>query len=487
MLQLIRQILGENGDFAALCPDYEHRDEQIEMAVSVADSLMQKHHLLVEAGTGVGKTVAYLVPAVLFASGNKPVIISTHTIALQSQLVTKDIPLIKSVLKDYPFNSVLMKGRSNYLCLNELDHASASLLYQGDKPFDDVKKWASETTSGDVQDMPLIFSDWYEICCNPDTCRRQECKYYSERCFYYGMRRKAEKADIVVVNHSLFFSDLGMKMSDAKSAVLPDYSAVIFDEAHHLEDVASDIFGIEFSNYRVTSLLNRLKKRKEIAVSNGEYQLIETANKILFESFSRINKQDYFFDELYETVDKISVEEAAADLIQMLDSLNTQLQGQDTKDNKELKERLDGYRRMLLRMRDELSDLFFTVQPNYFRWAEQPANSKFVNCCLHFSPVNVSEIMQNFLWKSPEPVVCTSATLSNSGTFSYIKGRLGISECEEHIMGSPFDYKHQALIYVPDDLEIPSEKREYADALAEKIKELIIAAKRQSLFTLYFL
>ena len=278
MLDEIRKLLGPDGAFARLCAGYEHRGEQIEMAAAVADALLHKEHLLVAAGTGVGKTVAYLAPAVIHATDGKPVVVSTHTINLQAQLVNKDIPLMESVMEDHPFKAVLMKGRSNFLCLQELDHASATVIYQGDRDFERLRKWADKTETGDVGELDFRFRDWSEVCCNPDTCRHQECPYYNERCFYYGMRRAAEKADIIVANHSLFFSDLGLRMVDPRSSILPDYGAVIFDEAHHLEDVASGTFGIEFSNYRVPSLLNRLKKRRDIAISAGELQFIESVN-----------------------------------------------------------------------------------------------------------------------------------------------------------------------------------------------------------------
>ena len=489
MFDEIRKLLGLDGRFAELCSGYEYREEQLEMASAVADALLHKEHLLVEAGTGVGKTVAYLAPAILHALDGKPVIISTHTINLQGQLINKDIPLMQGVMDDHPFNAVLMKGRSNFLCLRELDHASSSLLYQGDSDFKQLLEWASKTKTGDISEMDFVFPDWYEVCCNPDTCRHYECPYIGERCFYFEMRRRAEAADIVVVNHSLFLSDLGIRMTDPRSAILPDYGAVIFDEAHHLEDIASDTFGIEFSNFRIPSLLNRIKKRRDIDVSRGELQYIEAMNNQIFDVFNRVRKQEFFFDEMHESGDGDlrHVEETATELIVLLDGLNTQLLNQDTEGNQELKDRLDGYKRMLGRIRGELSDLFFGKQPNYFRWCEKPSGTKFESCYLHFTPISVADVLRDALWGSIEPIICTSATLSNSGTFCYLKGRLGLSECNEMILGSPFDFKSQALLYVPDDLEFPSEKYEYADSVASRIKEILLAANGRAfmLFTSY--
>ncbi len=301
------------------------------------------------------------------------------------------------------------------------------------------------------------------------------------------MRRAAESADIIVANHSLFFSDLGLRMVDPRSSILPDYGAVIFDEAHHLEDVATGTFGIEFSNYRIPSLLNRLRKRRDIAISAGELQFIESVNNQLFDTFALIRKQEFFFDELYETQDKRRVEDVAKELITVLGGLNTQLLDQDTEGNPELKDRLDGYRRMLGRMRDELGDLFFADQPNYFRWAEKMVGSKFARCYLHFTPISVGGMLRDTLWANTESIICTSATLSNSGTFCYVKGRLGVPDSNELILGSPFDFKSQVMLYVPDDLDVPSEKPEYADAVAARIKELLLATKGRAfmLFTSY--
>lgn len=487
MLEEIRRLLGPDGRFAALCPGYEYREEQVRMAEGCADALTRKQHLLVEAGTGVGKTVAYLIPAVLYSERGKPVVVSTHTINLQGQLVDKDIPLIRSVLEDHPFSAVLMKGRSNFLCLTELDHASSSLVYQADPLFERLREWAGETETGDVGELDFSFPDWAEVCCNPDTCKRQECVYHTDGCFYYRMRRNAEAADIVVVNHSLFFSDLGLRRQDPRTAILPDYSAVVFDEAHHLEDVAGSVFGVEFSNYRVPSLLNRIRKRRDIAISHGELQYIESASNILFDAFRQAHKQEFFFEELYEEVGRGSIEDAARELQTLLDGLNTQLLEQDTEGNEELKDRLDGYRRMLGRMRDELGEMFFGDHPNYFRWCEKQTGSRFANCYLHLSPISVADLLRESLWEPVDTVICTSATLSNSGTFCYTSGRLGAPEREEMILGSPFDFKSQALIYVPDDLDFPSERDEYADAVADRIDDILRATEGRAfvLFTSY--
>ncbi|MGQ9764589.1 MAG: ATP-dependent DNA helicase [Armatimonadota bacterium] len=482
------KLIGQGGRFSRLCPGYEFRPQQLEMARAVVEALTHGSHLLVEAGTGVGKTVAYLTPCVLHALSNvKPVVISTHTINLQGQLVDKDIPLMQSVMDWYPFKAVLMKGRANFLCLQELDYASSLVVYQGDELFERLKRWARQTETGDIAELDFKFPDWQEVCSSQDTCRRQECPYYSDRCFYYKMRRRAESADIIVVNHSLFLTDLGLRAIDSKNAIIPDYCAVVFDEAHHMEDVASDTFGIEFSNYRITSFLNRLRKRRDIAVTQGEYQLIQTTNDELFEMLSGVAKQEFFLQELYGVVDRAVVEQMVTDLIIQLDSLNTQLSAQQADADKELKERLQGYRNILMRMRDELNSIFFGLYPGYFTWIEKPPAQKLVICVLHYTPVRVADLLREILWDRVGSVICTSATLSNSGTFSYFSSRVGFPEGMELILGSPFDYQSQALLYVPEDLGDPSDTPEYADSLSERIRDILLASDGRAfvLFTSY--
>lgn len=468
----IEEILGPGGEFSRRYDQYEFRPQQLAMASSVAEAIEARRHCIIEAGTGVGKTVSYLAPAVMHSLQGKPVIISTHTINLQGQLINKDIPMMREVMQDTPFEAVLIKGRSNFLCLNELDHAHADITLEGDPLFERLQEWALETETGDVAELDFAFPNWSEVCSNQDTCRHNECPYIN-KCFYYRMRRLAAEADIIVVNHALFFSDLGIRLQDPKSAILPEYDVVIFDEAHHLEDVATKVFGIEISNYRINTLINRIKKRSDIAVSRGELQLIETVNSELFDEFGRIGRQEYFVDEVLEPEKKKVVEDSAKELIHLLNSLNTQLSEQEIEGKPELKDRIDGYRRIMTRIKDDLNDYFFQRQPNYFRWCKKPSAGKFVNCCLHLTPVDIATLLPEALWDRTNTAILTSATLSNSGGFSYIKGRLGLENCREEILGSPFDFKSQTLLYVPSDLPDPSEKFEYADQIVERIKEIV--------------
>ena len=487
MNEWVESIIGEDGEFSRICDGYEHRPEQIEMAHAVAEALEKSRHCLIEAGTGVGKTVAYLTPAIKHSLKGKPVVISTHTINLQEQLIGKDIPMMREAMPDTPFKAILVKGRSNYLCKWELDQARGDITFHGDPVFQKLIEWSETTDGGDVSELGFTFPGWGEVCSNQDTCRHQQC-YYFNNCFYYKMRQRAAEADIIVANHSLFFADLGIRTSDPKAAILPDYSAVIFDEAHHLEDVASKVFGCEFSNYRVQSILNRIKKRRDIAVTASELDVVQHANKVMFNAFQDVHRSEFFIDEALSEAKRADVKQSAEELRTLIDGLNRQLADQDTDGQEELKGRIDGFRRILGRIKDDLENLFFKEFDNYFKWCDRPQGGKFVNCCLHLTPIDVSAAFRDSIWSRLESVVLTSATLSNSGGFNYIRGRLGAPDgAIEKVLGSPFNYKEQALIYVPKDLDFPSEKWEYTEAVTSRIEEIVTLSGGRAflLFTSY--
>lgn len=483
----IEEIIGEGGALASCYEGYEYRPEQMEMAQAIADALENSRHCLVEAGTGVGKTVAYLTPAILHSLRGSPVIISTHTINLQEQLIGKDIPLMQEAMPDTPFKAMLIKGRGNYLCKWELEQASGDVILYGDPLFERVQKWAKSTKTGDVSELDFVFPNWSDICSNSDTCRHQQC-FYHKTCHYYGMRLHAAESDILVVNHALFFTDLALRATDPTGAILPDYDTVIFDEAHHLEDAASKVFGIELSNFRIQSILNKIKRRKDIAVTTSELDYIDSANKQLFTLFQDVPKSEYFFKESLSERQRESVLESSKELGSLIDGLNHELSEQDTDENEDLKARIDGFRRTLGKIKDDIDNLFFREHDNYFKWCDKPTGGRFVNCCLHLTPIDVAKAMEGMLWKRMRSIIMTSATLSNSGGFSYIKSRLGVpDDADQLVLGSPFDFMEQALLYVPKDFDFPSERTEYADAVADRIEELVTISGGRAflLFTSY--
>src|ERR1041385_1079438 len=255
----MQSIFGPDGLIAKAHPEYEHRPGQIDMAEAVLRAFEQKHHLIVEAGTGTGKTLAYLVPAIAAACGSGArIVISTGTKNLQEQLMDKDIPFLQEKLPAR-FCAAVMKGRNNYACLQRIKRAESTPFLEGLEQidqFDEVFRWVTQTETGDraeLSNLPENLPFWRHIDARSDTCLGQKCPDF-DPCFITRMRQRAIDADIIVVNHHLFFADLALR-NGAYGAVLPDYAAVILDEAHQIEDVASEYFGSQVSNYQLDDLL----------------------------------------------------------------------------------------------------------------------------------------------------------------------------------------------------------------------------------------
>src|SRR5437762_1411236 len=255
----MKSIFGPDGLIAKTHPEYEHRPGQIAMAEAVLRAFEEKRHLIVEAGTGTGKTLAYLVPAIAAACGSGArIVISTGTKNLQEQLMDKDIPFLQETLPA-KFRAAVMKGRGNYACLHRIKRAESMPFLEGLEQidqFDEVFHWVTRTETGDraeLSNLPENLPFWRHIDARSDTCLGQKCPDF-DPCFITRMRQRALDADIVVVNHHLFFADLALR-NGAYGAVLPDYAAVILDEAHQIEDVASEYFGVQTSNYQINDLL----------------------------------------------------------------------------------------------------------------------------------------------------------------------------------------------------------------------------------------
>src|SRR3712207_3198337 len=259
----MEEIFGRGGLIARSHPDYEYRPGQIEMAGAVLRAFEERRHLVVEAGTGSGKTLAYLVPAIAAAtSRGTRVVISTGTKNLQEQLMEKDIPFLQRVLPR-KFTAAYMKGRSNYACLQRIKRAEDAPILDGLEDvdyFEEVRRWARESPTGDraeLTELPEALSFWRHIDARSDTCLGQKCAEY-DPCFITRMRQRATDADIVIVNHHLFFADLALRGGEF-GQVIPDYSAVIFDEAHQVEDVAAEYFGAQVSNFQLEDMLRDLQ------------------------------------------------------------------------------------------------------------------------------------------------------------------------------------------------------------------------------------
>ena len=479
--ETLEDFFGPAGPLAAALDAYETRPEQVEVASAIERAMQEGKPCLAEAGTGVGKTMAYLIPAVRAALAGKRTVISTHTINLQNQLIQKDIPLVLSLFPGAAeqVDAVLMKGRGNYLCKQSLDNAKSDLFLMSDPQFARVKRWAARgDCTGDLADLPFSFSAWNEITSTAETCRGKECFYYSD-CHYYQMRFAASESKLIVVNHALFLADLAMRLEDPNSGVLPAYDHVVFDEAHHLEDVATKTFGIEFNSRRLVNLAERIKHLRGLDIDKTRLDTLEDLNGAFFQPFYQPNKSEFYFDDVLQEESREAAERYARDTCNSIAALQNDLLN-IAKDDETLRERLEGFARICGRTREELSRLMFEQDPDAIRWGAVGSpfkgNKPEPNITLHLTPISVAKALTKALWNRTRSgaVVMVSATLANSGGFSYQRQRLGIPEdAIECLVGSPFDHKAQSLLYVPGHLPAPAPGVGYIGLVVEEIERLL--------------
>ena len=492
----LNRYFGPQGVLKNALPGFSVRPQQQAAAAAVEAALALPGGIaLIEAGTGVGKTLAYLIPALHRAKPNRRIIISTHTLALQSQLAEKDIPLVQSLWKK-PIHSAVVKGRGNYLCLQDLDVARGDLWTVGDPQFTKVASWSRTTERGDVAEIDFTYPGWSDIRANVDTCKSQECRFF-DRCFYYRMRREAQDAEILLVNHALFFSDLAVRRSgEADAKLLPDYDFVIFDEAHHLETAAASAFGVAFSSARLPVLLDKVRRvARSLDMSQERLKSIETYSQSLFEPFVLANRPDFFVSDILPGEAALQTARAQAAAIgTLLDSVATEMLKQDTGGQPALKDRIDGLRRQCIRAKEELLLVFGGDDANFVRWGSQSRQARRgPQATLNWTPISVAPILQAALWREPRMVgaALISATLSTDGGFGYLRERLGLPDpgvsLTETIVGSPFDYEKNCLLYVPRHLPIPSDDPGYAYDAANEMLALLEASRGGAflLFTSY--
>ena len=479
------EVFGPEGLIASAHPEYEHRPGQIEMARAVMRAFEEKRHLIVEAGTGTGKTLAYLVPAVAAAlGGNGRVIVSTGTKNLQEQLMEKDIPFLQSVLPK-PFKATYMKGRNNYLCLNRLARAQSAPVLEGlDEVdyFEEVCAWSRETETGDraeLANLPEPLSFWRHLDARSESCLGQKCPDY-DACFITRMRDRAQEADIVVVNHHLFFADLSLR-NGTYGSVLPDYTAVILDEAHLIEEVASEYFGAQVSNYQIDDLVRDLGM---LAIEDAEVdrELTKSTARmsqfsedfwmgfrdgrgedgrypILPGTFARKNSDGELeatrLGELFVVFDG-ALERAATTLDALADK----------------PPEIDSLIRRMRQIRFELQFIVTGADKKFVYWLERRHRGIF----LRASPIDVAGLLQDKLFEEVPTVVLTSATLSSGGNFAFIRDRLGLDTADDLIAESSFDYKSQAILYLPAKMPDPRD-RNWASAAADEVIRILNATE----------
>jgi ATP-dependent DNA helicase DinG len=478
------EVFGPEGLIARAHPDYEYRPGQIEMARAVMRAFEGKRHLIVEAGTGTGKTLAYLVPAVAAAlGGNGRVIISTGTKNLQEQLMEKDIPFLQSVLPK-PFSATYMKGRSNYLCLNRLGRAQSAPVLDGlDEVdyFEEVTHWSRESETGDraeLANLPESLSFWRHIDARSEACLGQKCPDF-DPCFITRMRNRAQEAEIVVVNHHLFFADLSLRDSNYGS-VLPDYTAVILDEAHLIEEVASEYFGAQVSNYQVADLV------RDLGMLTIEDPGVDQE---LTRSVARLSRfaDDFWMgfrdgrgeDGRYPVIPgtfarKTQGKLEPTPLGELYIVLNGAIERSETTLDA-LVEKTADIENLIRRLRQIRFDLEFIVtgdDKKFVYWLERRNRGVF----LRASPIDVAGLLQDKLFEEVPTVVLTSATLSSGGNFTFIRDRLGLDDADDLIAASSFDYQSQAILYLPPKMPDPR-AREWADAAAAEVTRILNATE----------
>ena len=462
---LIDKVFGTNGLIAKFHDNYEHRPGQIKMAEEIVRAFEEKRHLLVEAGTGTGKTLAYLVPAIAAAIGTKKrVVISTGTKNLQEQLMEKDIPFLQNILPK-KFSAAYMKGRSNYACLYKISKAEHQPILGGlDEMdyFDDVRRWSQETKVGDRRELTTLPEDisfWSKINARSEVCIGQKCPDF-EPCFITRMRARAEDADIIIVNHHLFFADLSVR-GNQYGRVIPDYSSVIFDEAHLIEDIAADYFGVQVSNFQIDELV-RDADTLPITDAVATRDLTKVAAKIigLAEQFwirftqARFDGRYPLLPDVftYRTREGNNAATQLGEAHHFLDeALGSLVAGIDR-----FADTIPEVESLVRRAKQTRADLDFIVhqaEHNYVYWLERRGKGMF----LRASPVDVSELLRGKLFDKVETVVLTSATLSSGGSFNFVRERLGLDSAKTKVLhaASSFDYENQAIVYLPKSMPDP--------------------------------
>ena len=477
----IEAIFGAGGLLEKRHPGYEFRASQLEMA-QIADDAFQKHqHVVIEAGTGTGKTLAYLIPAI--RSGRR-VVISTATKSLQEQLFQKDVPFLQ---KHFAPNlkAALMKGRSNFLCREKVHQMVGQPVLKGIDEVDwfaQIKDWEKLTETGDRSELTFLPDDaelWHRIDARSDLCTGKKCAEF-QNCFITAMHQRAQEADLIIVNHALFFADLAIRKDDFGS-ILPEYSAVVFDEAHEIEDVASDYFGRQVSSYRFDELARD---------AENTLRVLQIAAPQLRRYLSRMRERGHsFFETFPEREGRFPFERAERaaflqrnleryeELASAVKRVETELSALSPKP-----EEVITLARRASEIRRELEFLLESEEKSYVYWYERRGKGVF----LAATPIDVSQILRERLFDQFDTVVLTSATLAVGGRFDYLKQRLGIQPANEKVLPQEFDFREQALLYIPPTMPDVRDAKFSASA-AEEITQMLEISEGRAfcLFTSY--
>ena len=537
----IKNYFAKDGILAKEIKGFEYRKEQEEMAHYIQDAINEDRKIIIEAGTGTGKTLAYLIPAIKWAVANKKkVIIATNTINLQEQLLLKDIPLAKSIIKE-DFSYVLVKGRSNYLCkrlFNELSIGRSidieTFSMETREQIEYILKWGNKTKTGDKAELPFeVYPDvWELVQSTTELCLGKKCPYRKE-CFYMKTRIEKMEADILISNHHVFFADLNVRAEtdfDSEYLILPRYDMVIFDEAHNIESVARSYFSVEVSKISFTRLLNRIyqkknkrKKEKSVLIRvedtidekdlEDSQQYIYLLNTLKEEISILQNIGDEYFDEIrkiYETNTEAPIRKSLnnfemtksrfletlrdkkdifqsklADFLTLMMSFNNAIDEEKDKNPEVIN--FNNHLKMFKTYIDSFKFINSFEDDNYIYWLD--INSKRTNVVLTATPLNIAKKLSSVLFDNLDRLIFASATIVANGNFDYFKKSLGLDEedCIECIIKSPFNYDEQMSVYIPTDIQDSENINAFVTDASKFILDILLKTNGKAfiLFTSY--
>ncbi|HMP73946.1 MAG TPA: ATP-dependent DNA helicase [Kiritimatiellia bacterium] len=461
--------------------DYEPRPQQMEMALLVADAMEQKQHLAVEAGTGVGKSFAYLVPALLAArQRNTQLLVSTYTISLQEQLIKKDIPLLKKLM-GLDIKAVMVKGRGNYLCLRRLERVRG---HEGDlfgggaaSEVEAIREWAKTTKDGSLQDLPKQpASDvWSAVNVEQGNCMGQRCPEF-KACFFMRARQEMRDAHVLVVNHHLFFADLGLRMRGA--TMLPDTLVAILDEAHQVEVVASHHLGLRVSQFGCDHWIRRVYHADSgkgllamLREGKAAHMVSELAMKfaLFFDGLESWAGLDNF------TTRRVVTEPPPVEttVLEAIDRVLGALRDiHDRNEDLDMRAELTAARRRGAELRSMIEAFLKQSLPDHVYWLDREGVRR-KQVVLHSAPIEVGPVLAEHLFTGWDTVVMTSATLAVGNKLDYVTRRLGVPDAVQASVGSPFDYSRQMTIHLPSGMPDPADGEGYAAACAERIPKYV--------------
>lgn len=522
----LTDILKPNGALSKVYKDYEYRESQARLLNDVTGALNNDSVLVAEAGTGVGKSFAYLIPALKWAEVNEErVVVSTGTINLQQQLIEKDIPLAKKIIGSN-IKTVLVKGRGNYVCHKRLYHEleEDSLFRDKDHPLNLIKEWTKSSKSGSISDLNFKPSReiWSSICSEAETCTGIKCSYFNQ-CYSMRARKEASTAGLIVVNHHLLFADLSMRADGAgyeNSAILPPFSKIIFDEAHNIEDSATSFFSQRYNKFSLIKQLNRLLGSK----AGKRYGSLVKLDRVAGADFSLADIISLIKEvkECADNLDTLCIDftggksyQIEGDIIEKnqigifdpalkLQKSILELTKEITDNLKEVGEEFHEYDSFIesVRLKNKLEGYasFFEKYRSYLEyendvfWLDKSQTSKgdaFVNFSI--TPLDISKLMCEAVFEPYSSVIATSATLSVNSRFDFWKKRVGLNYVDknrivERIYHSPFNYQDRVHLAVPTDIPLPNEEEylEYCIRYIEKILKTTMGSGL-ILFTSYYM